>query len=126
MNSNKSLEIMNNYKNDSTIQGYGITYKYELNLYNLTDNTINFNYNLTVNPMYNIKIKTSNGFSYNDYTMELRDEYGTIINGDIWNEQNKQYNRNIQLDGNSCIHITLEVTQLTGSSATAVNKFNIK
>ena len=101
-----------NFLGVTNMQGYGITYKYNITIHNVGNDNKKICYVPKIAPQYLYKYNVYDGSS-----LIKKREYMLL------GERGHNYTELVKVKGGQTIMIELEVTQMCGSSATNINKF---
>ena len=110
---NQDFKTFATFLDATNMQGYGITYKYNITIHNLGKNPKIIYYIHKIAPSYMLEYAIDNGFDRVESELEE-------LNQDGYNEK-----RLTDINGGETITISLCMTQMSGSSATNINKFLI-
>lgn len=121
-NDEDAKKIMNDYQNETMMQGYGVKHRYKINLYNLSEEEERyFKYQIKITPSYYVEVFVNGESKFNKYFTEAQSS------NEAEADSEKTFTTDeVALPSKQCTQITLELTQMPGSNATAENMFIIK
>ena len=113
-NLKKSAKDFENFLGETNMQGYGVTFKYNIVIHNLSDTERQFVYHAAINRRYRINCYSNgNLLPINSNAFDSDNHY----EDDIYT---------IQMAPNETANIVIESTELAGASATCENWFRIQ
>lgn len=117
----EAKRLMNDYQNETMMQGYGVTHRYTINLYNLSEEERHFKYMVKLTPSYVYRVfvngEEESGGEFIPQTSDAEAEP----------DSEKTFTTDeVVLSSKQRTQITIEITQMPGSNATAENKFIIR